>query len=292
MKTIKQPKIVQSTINRIDSYTKDVQKFGYKPWVNVRQSDTYGQGQEFISHKTGRVHSLLSRGERPTFFYLERDPTVIEIFDQYPLPILDTLELASELNILHPGVYKERKKHGGIIPAAVMTTDFLVQKRTSRGQVKLVAYSFKYTSALDPDNTHPRSVARTEKKLKLEREFWERQRVEFVLEDEVTHNPNLIYNLEFLRQCYLYPSQLDVSNDFYGAVLRDVNQRLNGYPKQTLRQILVAAAKALNIELHQALCLFQKAVYEFELKVDLTVPLELYHPVRMIKSEVSNASGY
>ena len=291
MKIVNQPQIVKSTESKIRRYLKAVEKFGYKPWVNVRQSNTYGQGHEFLSHKTGRVHSLLSRGERPTFFYLERDPTVIDIFDQYPLPVYETLALAVKLNIVHPGIYKDRKKHGGIVPAAVMTTDFLVKKQLPNGQIKLVAYSFKYSSAFDRDEKDPRSVSRTEKKLELERTFWEDQNVEFVLQDEDAYNPNLIYNLEFLRQCYLYPSQINVSADLYTVVLKELTWQLNTFREQTLRQTLESVAKNKNLELHQTLCLFQKAVYEFELKVDLAVPMELYHPVVMIDQEVNHAFG-
>lgn len=289
MKIIKQPQITQTLLNRIDRYTSDVHKNGYKPWVNVRQSDTYGQGQEFYCHKTGQVHSLLSRGERPIFFFLERDPTVIEIFDQYPLPILDTLKLAKKLNILHPGIPSERDNHGGVIPIAVMTTDFLVKKRMSNSKTKLVAYSFKYKSALNPEDISPRSVARTKKKLELEEAFWNDNEIEFILEDENVHNPNLIYNLEFLRECYEYPEHIFVSQDLYTVVLRELTHLLTTFCDNTLRQILETLAKTLNLELHQALCLFQKAVFEFDLKVDLNTPLELYHPVVMRDEETTYA---
>jgi hypothetical protein len=287
MKIIKQPQITQTLLNRIDRYTSDVNKNEYKPWVNVRQSDTYGQGQEFYCHKTNRVHSLLSRGERPIFFFLERDPTVIEIFDQYPLPILETLDLATKLNILHPGIPSERDNHGGVIPIAVMTTDFLVKKRMSNSKTKLVAYSFKYKSALNPEDKSPRSVARTKKKLELEEAYWADNKIEFILEDEDAHNSSLIYNLEFLRECYDYPEHIFVSQDLYTVVLRELTHLLTTFCDNTLRQILETLAKTLNLELHQALCLFQKAVYEFDLKVDLNTPLELYHPVVMRDEEAS-----
>jgi hypothetical protein len=283
MKNIKQPQITQTLLSRIDRYTSDVNKNGYKPWVNVRQSDTYGQGQEIYCHKTGRVHSLLSRGERPIFFFLERDRTVIDIFDQYPLPILDTLELAEKLNILHPGIPSERDNYGGVIPIALMTTDFLVKKRVSSSKTKLVAYSFKYKSALTPEEESPRTVARTKKKLELEEAFWNDNEIEFILEDEDVHNSNLIYNLEFLRECYDFPEEINVSADLYTTVLIELTRLFLNYPHLTLRQILVKLSKSLNLDLHQAQSLFQKAVYEFDINIDLSIPLELYHPVVMGK---------
>ena len=136
MKTLKQPQILQSELNKISRYLKEVSKFGYKPWVNVRQSHTYGQGHEIFCHKTQRTHCLLSRGERPIFFELERNPSVIELFEQYPLPISETMELAVELNILHPGAYKERHKNDGVIPAKTMSSDIVALKKLKNGKDK------------------------------------------------------------------------------------------------------------------------------------------------------------
>ena len=57
MKTIKQPQIVQKELNKINKYYDEVEKFGYRPWNTVRQSHTYGQGQE-IFHLRRVVHII------------------------------------------------------------------------------------------------------------------------------------------------------------------------------------------------------------------------------------------
>ena len=73
-KMVKQPIITDAEIAKTERYNRDIQARGYRPWVTVRQSHTYGQGQIVFSHKTGREHHLLSRGERLPFFCLEHDP--------------------------------------------------------------------------------------------------------------------------------------------------------------------------------------------------------------------------
>ena len=90
-KTVQQPIVTDAEIAKTERYNRSIQARGYRPWVTVRQSHTYGQGQIVYSHKTRREHHLLSRGERAPFFYFERDPTVIDILEQYPLPLHQTL---------------------------------------------------------------------------------------------------------------------------------------------------------------------------------------------------------
>jgi len=290
MKTIKQPKILQSELNKISRYVKEVSKFGYKPWVNVRQSHTYGQGHEIYCHKTQKTHCLLSRGERPIFFELERNPSVIDLFDQYPLPIFETMALAEKLNILHPGAYKERHKNDGVIPAKTMTSDIVALKRLKSGKEKLVVYSFKYKKSLDKTQTSPQSVARTEKKLELEKAFWTKQGIEFVLVNEDRFSFNYIYNLEYLRECYDFPDELDVSEDFYWLFIRELRNLFLANTDFTLKQHLTRVSQTLNIDLHQTQSLFQKAVYEFDLEIDLETKVELYRPVPLVFEEVSDAS--
>lgn len=280
MKTLKQPRIVQSELNSINKYYDEVDKFGYQPWKTVRQSNTYGQGQEIYSYLTNRTHHLYSRGERSPFFALEHHSAITEIYEQFPLPINETLEIANELNILHPGAYKERDDHGGIIPAKTMTSDFVVKLTRADGTEKLKVFSFKYSSALDPERSI-RQARRTQEKLDLERIYWERQKVSWVLVTEQSFNPNFIYNLEYLRECYEFSDELDVSGDFYNLVTRRLREVFIGTPNLTVMNVLKFVSKEQNISLHQCQTLFQKSVYENHLKLNLNYRIELFRPLSM-----------
>ena len=68
---------------------------------------------------TGRIHHLLSRNEEYYFYILDADPDVLDIREQFPLRLTETMEIARRLNIRHP--WK------GDFPF-VMTTDFLVTR--------------------------------------------------------------------------------------------------------------------------------------------------------------------
>ncbi|MFT7559256.1 MAG: hypothetical protein ACI93R_001161 [Flavobacteriales bacterium] len=63
-KTVKQPKILQSELNKIDKYFRKRKNTGaYAPWVTVGQSHTYGRGQILTCHKAKYEVHLLSECE-------------------------------------------------------------------------------------------------------------------------------------------------------------------------------------------------------------------------------------
>ncbi|HEH9398736.1 TPA: Tn7 transposase TnsA N-terminal domain-containing protein [Aeromonas sobria] len=280
---VRQPIITDAEIAKTERYNRDIQARGYRPWVTVRQSHTHGQGQIVFSHKTGREHHLLSRGERQPFFYFERDPTVIDILEQYPLPLHQTLEIAASLNIVHPGNYKERGHFGGRIPAKTMTQDFVVLRQSDSGKVRLTAYSYKYSEALDSAITSPRVVNRTRAKEKISLEYWRTQNIDHVLVTEKDFNATFIYNVEFLRECFDSKNLLQVSADFYDNVILQFKSHMMMAPLSTLRMLILLVAQEINIDEAHVVCLFQYAVYTGRIDIDLTQRIELYHPLPALR---------
>ena len=289
MKIITQPKITKKELNKIIKYNADVEQSGYRPWNTIRQSGTFGQGQEMWSRLSDRTHHLYSRGERSNFVVVESLPNVIDLREQYPLPIDETLSLARELNIRHPGAYAERHEHDGITPAKTMTSDLVATFELPSGEHVYKVYSFKYSKALDYAR-NPHSASRTWKKLELERVFWQRQGIKWALVTEQCFNKTYIYNLEYLRNCFQYPDLLDVSTDFELLFIQTFRGCYKSKPLLTLRQLLEIVAADLNIPLYQAHALFQKVVYFRKLKIDLFQQIELYLPLSKDWAEVEYAA--
>lgn len=287
-KMVKQPIITDAEIAKIERYNRDIQARGYRPWVTVRQSHTYGQGQIVYSHKTKREHHLLSRGERLPFFHFEHDPTVIDILEQYPLPLHKTLEISASLNIVHPGNYKERGNHGGRIPAKTMTQDFLVLRQSDSGNARWTAYSYKYSDALDPEITNPRVVNRTRAKEKIALEYWRTLNIDHVLITENNFNEDYIYNVIFMRECFDKPEFIQSSSDIYSIVYGRIKHHLNILPSSTLLMLIQHVAQELNLSDIQVLSVFQHAVYINRLKIDLTQRLELYKPVPYVEVDYAD----
>lgn len=283
MTAIKQPIITQSEISKTKRYASKVEKNGYRPWVTVRQSRTHGQGQIIDSYKTGRLHHLLSRGELRAFLHLERDKHVVDILEQYPLPITQTMELATQLNILHPGNYKERHKHDWRIPAKTMTTDFLVIRKNG-SKHEFQPYSFKYAASLDPNETSRAAVTRTLAKLELEKAFWQTRGLDLIIATERNFDKTVAYNLTYLRECFYYNHMLDVSEELNAVVVYQYKYFLQKYPESSLKTQSLRVTEELNISPFQALCLFQRAAYQGYLPVDLTQPISEFRPVPLIAS--------
>lgn len=289
-KKLTQPTITQPELNRIEKYLREVKKNGYRPWVTVRQSHTIGQGQIVYSWKTKRDHHLLSRGELMPFLWFEQDPKVIDILEQYPLPLEDTLKLADEMQILHPGSYLDKDAFDGLVPAKTMTTDYVLVMEFPDGRHKLAAYSFKYSSSFERTVTHPVAVARTEAKLALECEYWRRLNVPWVLITEKSFDGNVTQNFRYLRECKDFPEYLDVSDEFKAIVLLRFRHHFSAIEEATVRQVLVIVAEDVGIELFQCQCLFQYFVYTNILKLNLTQTINLNRPISMMPIEVSHAS--
>ncbi|MFW8632246.1 TnsA endonuclease N-terminal domain-containing protein [Vibrio natriegens] len=284
-KKVKQPIITQKELNKISRYMQEVKKSGYRPWVTVRSSHTIGQGQVIYSHKTKRVHHFLSRGELQPFFHFEHDPNVIDIFEQYPLPIKETMEIAKELNIVHPGAYQEAPDYDGNVPAKTMSTDYVVRYKNKQ----LCAFNFKYADSLDPEETSPQAVARTNAKNEIEREFFTRHNMGWVQYTEKSFDHNVTANLKYLRECFDHEDELAVEDQFKAIVLSRLKVGFINIPEATVRQILELVATECGISLFQAQCLFQWLTYHRILDFNWLVPINLNRPLSLLGQEVNNA---
>lgn len=283
VKIIKQPIATKKELDKINRYHSRVKKSGYVPWVTVRQSHSIGQGQIVINSKLDRALHFLSRGELQPYFHFEHNSNVVNIFEQFPLPLDATLKIAKKLNILHPGSYIEAIKYDGQTPAKTMSTDYLVKLKNG----KYIAYSFKYSDSLDPTETSPISVARTNKKFEIERFYWNSLGIRFIIITEKTFHAVVTNNLRYLREHLEYPELINVGKKQLKFVLGKMQCVFDEELLLTVREVLVEVASFLKIDLFQCQCLFQYFVYSGALKVNLLQLINLNQPLHVhVKTEV------
>jgi len=278
MKKVTQPIITQKEKNKIERYLALVKKEGYRPFVTVRQSHTIGQGQIIYSHETGRTHHLLSRGELVPFFHFEANNIVENIFEQYPLPIEDTLKYAVDLNIVHPGSYQEAEDFHGHKPAKTMTLDFVVKHQDN----SLHAYNFKYADALDRKLTNPQSVARTKAKAKIERKYCKKNKISWTQLTERSYNSNVTNNLRYLREYKEHEAEFEVNDEFKVIALTCFRINFEQHPKLTVYKIIEMAAYDLQIGLFQSQFLFQMLAYNQLLSFDWLELIDLNRPLPLV----------
>ena len=157
----------------------------YKPWLTVRDLPSEGRSHRIFGHKSQRTHHLLSDLELAVFLLLEWSTKTTEIREQFPLKIDDTTSLASEAGLAHPSLRGVKQ---------VMSSDFLVNT-SDKINPKFVLQA-KYEGALQDH--------RTVEKLELERRYWEKKKIPWMLVTEKD-----VPKVVFQNISWLYPAQRD-----------------------------------------------------------------------------------
>lgn len=150
----------------------------YKPWLTIHSFPSKGTVSRIKGRTTGRIHHLLSRNEEYYFLLLDFSPDVLDIREQFPLKLEETLAIARSLGIKHP-------RYPGCTFPSVMTTDFLITKADG-----LHARTVKMIPELD----NPRVV----QKFMIEREYWKERQVDWAIVTERQINRDKALNLKWL----------------------------------------------------------------------------------------------
>lgn len=133
----------------------------------------------------GRPVHLLSSGEQMLYYILRFRDDVLDVREQFPLPLESTLEIVSKYKgFRHPG-----NRYGELVP---FTTDFLVDLVDGRQE----AYSVKYS--LDDLMKHENQI----KNLYVQKEYWNSIGVELKQVFTVHMNNALYQNIS--RMVYYY----------------------------------------------------------------------------------------
>lgn len=161
----------------------------YKPWLTLRSFGSRGMARRIHGRTVDRVHHLFSNWERDCFVLLDWNNAVTDIREQYPLhPLEETLEIAAELGYAHPEAQRKRDGVRAVVPV-VMTSDFRVTLDGAAGLPEVVI-SVKQLGELSDEWTL--------EKLEIERCYWERREVPWVIVTERELPRVLVDNLAFL----------------------------------------------------------------------------------------------
>jgi hypothetical protein len=154
----------------------------YKPWLKIQDVGSQGLATRIKGTKTGRCHQLLSTLELDYLYLLDWSEGVIDIREQYPLDLKETIALAQEANLIHP----PRSNPSNPI---VMTTDFLITVRQPIG-TKEIARTIKYSKDL--------TNLRVLEKFEIERLYWKERNIDWGIVTELDINKTLVRNIRWL----------------------------------------------------------------------------------------------
>ncbi len=130
----------------------------YKPWICVTEISSRGRSHEIEGWKVGRTHHLLSDLERDAFYIFQWTQNITDIREQFPLPLKQTIAIARQLGVPHPG----EQNYGTPI---VITLDFLLSKIAANGKKLLEANDCKYTDDLDERSLEKLEIALNRKSI-------------------------------------------------------------------------------------------------------------------------------
>lgn len=149
----------------------------YKPYIEVGEFGSLGTAACVIDYKTGRTIHLLSQAEVMAWYLLRWDDDNLDIKEQYPLPIEDTLEIAEAYGLKHPCK--------GSSPTPI-TSDFVILRKNGT-----VVISIK-------SNSNDANF----KNLFIEKKYWESQKTYWKLIEK--HQMNLIKYRNIRNVVYHY----------------------------------------------------------------------------------------
>lgn len=154
----------------------------YKPWLKIQDVATEGLATRIKGTKAGRSHHLLSTLELNYFYILDWSEDIIDIREQYPLDLPETIALAKEVNIPHPPRSEPNNP-------SVITTDFLITIRQPIG-TKEIARTIKPSEFL--------TNSRVLEKFEIERLYWQERKIDWGIVTELDINKTLVKNLIWL----------------------------------------------------------------------------------------------
>lgn len=238
----------------------------YKPWINIQDIASLGLSTRIRGLKTGRVHHLLSQLELNCFYCLDWEIRVLDIREQYPLDLPETLAIAKELNIRHPRV-------PNTLEDVVMTTDFLVTIRHPHG-IQETAFTVKYSKDLEK--------TRAIEKLEIERFYWERRGINWLIITEKQINSILVRNIKWIHSFanlkyfaqHITPIVIENTASFmYEIVSRgDV----------ALRSATAASDKEFSLERGTSLTIVRHLIAAKRWTVDMSKPIQPERPLRLL----------
>jgi hypothetical protein len=236
----------------------------------VRDVPSKGQSTRELGWHTGRVHHFHSKLEWLFFLILEWSLLIVDIREQYPLDLDETLAIAGALGIPHP---QDRKKGA----PKVIETDFLITVKQPIGTDDC-AVAVKYVKDLN----NPRTI----EKLEIERVYWSYRPLDWGVVTELDIDEVLARNLEVIHPCRdlkllpsLTPELVTRIESILAPRIAEEKLPLSRLTQESDRRLALNEGSSLLAVFH--------LIASRRLRVDLTVPIEPGRTLALVKDSVS-----
>jgi len=229
----------------------------YQPYLRVQDVPSRGLVTRVCGWKTERDHHFMSRLECDYFYLLEWSSVILDIREQYPLDLIETLAIATELGIRHPTDPCTREP-------VVMTTDFVITVRLPVGTVEQ-ARTLKYAKEL--------ASPRVMEKFEIERVYWASRDIDWGIVTEREIDLVLTKNIRWLHP-YRDPASLAPLTD---AAIRSVEAGLTPRvleEKLPLRDLTDDCDQQLTLQPGTSLAVVRHLIASGRWQVNMTSPIQ------------------
>jgi hypothetical protein len=264
-------------------------KGDYVPWHMVSRGDPGSQGRShLVNWLMGRQHHLLSDQELVVFGFVTMLPQLVDVREQFPLShdthvcelaayqwlpkapeVPGTLEIAKELGLKHPLVHGD-----GVSASWVMTTDLVVAITMPHQRCGLLAISVKTAEEAED--------RRTRELLRIEREYWRRQDVTWLL---VTSSMFESPIKEMMQSAMSWAIRTEPTDEKILSRLQRLSAEAAMLEGMTLPAALMKLQSDFAMDLEDAQLLFWTAVWESVIPLDLAMPLRPAAVIRLLSKD-------
>ncbi len=242
----------------------------YKPFLTVRDVPSQGLCHRIKGYKTNRTHHFLSNLERDYFHILEWSPIVVDIREQYPLELAETLSISERLGIRHPADPKTKEP-------VIMTTDFLIDFLVEGGRSQK-ARSIKMSSDL--------SSGRTIEKQEIERTYWTERKIDWGIVTELDIPRTLTKNIQWIHNAMVPGGGPDMSPQMMvQAEIALFDQMQDS--RMSMAEAASAVDALLGLKPGTGLFLVRYLIATRQWIVDLAAPIPPDQPLRFSRNDTT-----
>lgn len=255
----------------------------YQPWHQVTRDDPGSHGRSHLYNwRFKRLHHLLSDKELTVLGFISMLPNVVDVFEQFPLnyetheaeraladaafigqQALGTKAVADDLGLKHPKVSQD-----GISRPWVMSTDVLIKLVMPNGKTDFLSVSVK----LD-NNTLTRRALEL---LRIEREYWLRQGVFWLLITPSTFSPGVGNGIRAGMGWALD------SDPFSPTLIDQCGALEDQFHERSMQHALLTIEREFMLDRELAQRLFWQSVWAGMVPLDLSRPLRPAVPLQML----------
>lgn len=258
--------------NKLQSYMKrnwHLEGKDYESWLNIRDKPSMGRVTRIYSHKTQRIHHLLSDNETRMFYLFIWEDAVTDIREFYPL--INMQEVIKDKRGIDFNKFADKETG----TPYVFTTTFLITYKNDENKDCYIARSVKSADELEKKYII--------EKFEVVRRYWESKGVDWGI---ITQKDIPVIKAKNIEWVYSTLDTTDISNDTKNELSLLLLQNLKNNAN-SVRNITTLFDEQYNLDAGVGLFLFKYLIATKIIEVDMDNKININSPAKEIILKVN-----